>query len=438
MTTHHKLTEADRAYIQASLSQRSSFTSIANHLGVSVSTISREIRTNRYFKDTYCSGSNHNRCIHRRSCKKQAICASSKIICSSKRCASCRKTLCCNTCKDYEEENCLRLQSAPYVCNGCREYNRCPLKKYLYLSHEAQKQAESVRSESRSGLNLTEDEIREIDNLLSPRIKLGQSVHHIFMTCSDEIPISERQAYILIKSGLISAKPIDMPRQVRMRPRKKKSVEVKVDKKCRIGRTYDDFNAYISQHPDEAILQGDTVEGTKGGKCILTLSWVQWSFQIGILRDHNNSRSVTQIVDNFYNSLGAETFHKLFPSVWLLDNGTEFSNPAAIEKYGIKVFYCDPSAPYQKGFCENNHEHIRRVLPKGYSFNTLDQSFFDLLFSHINSLTRKKLNNQSPVDLFSKVLGDDIDLGNILNISKIDPAQVELKPSLVQKYNSAK
>ena len=37
------------------------------------------------------------------------------------------------------------------------------------------------------------------------------------------------------------------------------------------------------------------------------------------------------------------------------------------------VFYCDPSAPYQKGACEVNHELIRRILPKGSSFDDLTQ-----------------------------------------------------------------
>ena len=29
------------------------------------------------------------------------------------------------------------------------------------------------------------------------------------------------------------------------------------------------------------------------------------------------------------------------------------------------MFYCDANAPYQKGSCENNHELIRRIIPKG-------------------------------------------------------------------------
>ena len=436
MKAHKKLTLNDRVFIQTSLESNISFTSIAKQLNVSVSTISREIKGHIVIKNTYGYGGSKNRCINRKTCDKSGICRGCKVSCAKKKCSSCRKVPCNTVCKDYLEDNCNLLLKSPYVCNGCIKRQRCQLKKKYYSAIEANNMATTLRKESRSGFNLTEEELHGIDSLLSDRIKLGQSIHHIFSTSKDELTISERQAYILVNSGLISARPIDMPRTVRMRPRKKKSKELKVDKNCRINRTYDDYLKYMEEHSDETILEGDTVEGIKGGKCILTLSWPNWSFQIGILREHNNSSSVTEIVDNFYNKLGDKLFHKIFPSVWLLDNGSEFSNPKAIEKYDIKVFYCNPSSPYQKGFCENNHEHIRKVLPKGTSFDNLDQGFFDFLFSNINSFVRKKLNDQTPFDLFSLVLKDDSILSNAFNIKRIEADKVELKPSLLQKYKS--
>ncbi len=436
MKAHKKLTLNDRVFIQTNIESNISFTSIAKQLNMSVSTISREVKNHIIIKDTHGYGGSRNRCINRMSCDKKSLCRGSNVTCAKKMCRLCRKVLCNTVCNDYVEDTCELLSKPPYVCNACNTRQRCPLKKKYYIALEANNKANTLRKESRSGLNLTEEELKEIDGLLSDRIKLGQSIHHIFSTSKDEMPICERQAYVLVNQGMLSAIPLDMPRTVRMRPRKRKSKELKVDKKCRVNRSYDDYLKYMADHSDQTVLEGDTVEGIKGGKCILTLSWPSWSFQIGILREHNNSSSVTKIVDNFYNSLGDELFHKIFPSVWLLDNGSEFSNPGAIEKYGIKVFYCNPSSPYQKGFCENNHEHIRRVCPKGTSFNDLEQDFFDLLFSHINSLVRKKLNDQTPFELFSLILKDDSILTSSFNIEKIDADKVELKPSLLQNYRS--
>ena len=294
-----------------------------------------------------------------------------------------------------------------------------------------------MRRESRTGMNLTEGELSEIDSILSPRLRLNQSIHHIFATSQDELTISEKTAYTLLHSGLLTARPIDAPRIVRMSPRKTRK-QAKVDKKCRIGRTYEDFKKYMEEHPDNDVLEGDTVEGRKGGKCLLTLTRRSLDFQIGFLRDHNDSASVTVIVDNLYQKLGDEAFHKVFPDVWLLDNGSEFSNPAAIEKYGIRVFYCDPGSPFQKGACENTHEHIRRVLPIGTSFDDLDQGFFDFLFSNINAIARKKLNDHSAYDLFSSMYAADTDIVSKLNIQYIDPKLIELQPSLIKKYYASK
>jgi len=58
------------------------------------------------------------------------------------------------------------------------------------------------------------------------------------------------------------------------------------------------------------------------------------------------------------------------------------------------VYYCNPSSPFQKPTVENNHEFIRRVLPKGSSFDDLTQADINLMMEHINSYTREKLNDK--------------------------------------------
>jgi IS30 family transposase len=95
-----------------------------------------------------------------------------------------------------------------------------------------------------------------------------------------------------------------------------------------------------------------------------------------------------------YGALGAECFKKLFP-VLLGDNGSEFSNPKALEfdeqgNRRTRVFYCDPYSSFQKPNVELNHEFLRRILPKGSSFDHLAQEDIDLMMSHINSYSREK------------------------------------------------
>ena len=74
---------------------------------------------------------------------------------------------------------------------------------------------------------------------------------------------------------------------------------------------------------------------------------------------------------------------------------------------------------------------IRRVLPKGTSFDELIQDDIDLMMSHINSYARKKLANRSPYQLFSSFFGED--LLKKLRIKQIPPNDINLTPKLLKK-----
>jgi transposase, IS30 family len=148
----------------------------------------------------------------------------------------------------------------------------------------------------------------------------------------------------------------------------------------------------------------DSVIGGKGGKVLLTIHFVETSLMLAFLRDANTSQSVIDIFSDIKKTLGKENYTKLFPVI-LTDNGSEFSNPKAIEfdsdgHLQTHIFYCDPSCPHQKGAIEVNHELVRRILPKGTSFDPLTQDDILLVMNHVNSYKRKKLNNRSPYETF--------------------------------------
>lgn len=196
------------------------------------------------------------------------------------------------------------------------------------------------------------------------------------------------------------------------------------------------IESFMNKNPDTAVVQMDSVIGSKGGKCLLTIHFVECSFMLAFLRDANTSKSVTDIFNQLDGSLGKGIFNKLFPVI-LTDNGSEFSNPKAIEYretmpfLRTNVFYCDAGSPYQKGAIEVNHELIRRVLPKGTSFNNLTQEDIDLMMNHINSYKRKKLNNRSPYETFSFYHGEEV--LHKLGCSPVAASSIMLKPALLKK-----
>ena len=153
------------------------------------------------------------------------------------------------------------------------------------------------------------------------------------------------------------------------------------------------------------------------------------------LRERNTSQSVIDIFNMLQKQLGIETFRTLFP-VLLTDNGSEFSNPTALEfdaqeQHRTNVYYCDPYASYQKPNAELNHEFIRKILPKGTSFDNLCQADIDLMMSHINSYSREKLSDKSPFDVFGFLYGYD----TLVKLSqvRISANEILLKPSLLNK-----
>ena len=431
MAKNTHLTLSDRIEIEKALRDRTSFSEIGAFIGKDPSTVSKEVRNHFIIKD---GGSRFNPCLFRNTCKhNRDICA----VCSyrwAKDCAKC-STDCFRICKDFKEEFCPKHQKPPYVCNGCEKRNGCTLRRHLYDAKAAQREYETVRSESRQGISISSEELRRIDDIISPLIQQGQSIHHICANNADEIMLDEKTIYNYIDAGLLSVGNIDLPRKVRYRVRKKKKT-VRVDKQCHLGRTYDDYLAYMEANPDTAVVQMDSVEGKKGGKVLLTIFFSNSELMLAFIRDHNTARSVTEIFNSLDTILGREAFQDLFPVI-LTDRGSEFTDPTAIEcdwstgELRTRIFFCDPQRSNQKGGCEVTHEMIRRVIPKSTSFDHLKQDDIDLMMSHINSYTRKKLNNRSAHQLFSTIHGEDV----LMKLhQKLIPAnEINLTPSLLKQ-----
>lgn len=422
-----------RCQIEKALNSGNSFKSIGRLVDKDCTTIAKEVKTHILFEKKGAYNRPFNDCVNRKNCYRYGdvckVCERQK---SHQKCAACGH--CTTSCKDYIKEVCPKLSKAPYVCNGCDQRRSCTLEKRFYRAIEAQKEYEFIRSESRSGFNLTEKELKQLDSVISPLLQSGHSIHHILTHNQDQISCCEKTAYIYADNGLFTARNIDMPRKVRFKPRKEKSVALKVDKSCRIGRTYAEYLAYRENNPSLPVAELDSVEGIKGGTVLLTIHFVLPKLQLAFLRPANDSKSVTDIFNNLYDTLGFDNFTRIFP-ICLADNGSEFTDPLGIEadSDGVirsHVFYCDPSSPGQKGACENNHEFIRRIIPKSTDLSKYTQSQISLMMDHINSYSRPDLGDKSPYEMFEFYYGHEI--LDLLGVHKISPNEIVLKPDLLK------
>ena len=83
-----------------------------------------------------------------------------------------------------------------------------------------------------------------------------------------------------------------------------------------MGRTYDDFESYMKERPDLPVTQMDSVEGTKGGKVLLTIHFVKAELMLSFLRDSNDSQSVIDVFDKV--STGTSGHNAAYPRQKLL------------------------------------------------------------------------------------------------------------------------
>ena len=436
MNKFKHLTEDERYEIQYGLDQRKSFKQIAREIGRDCTTVSKEIRTRRTFKQTGAWGNAFNDCVHRIGCLENGVC--DNIHCRKKLCRNCTKMRCFKFCKSYTKQQCQARESFPYVCNGCNKKTKCTLEKAFYYARSAQMEYKTVLTESRCGICADESEIQRLDQYISPLLKNGQSIHHVLTNSASKIMWSEKTIYKYIDNGLFSARNIDLRRKVRFRPRKSNHKLLRIDKACHNGRTYEDYNKYIDENPGVHTVEMDTVHGNPGGKCLLTLHFVDAHYMLAYIMDDCTADSVKNAFAELRRTLGTELYSRLFP-VLLGDRGSEFTDPRSIEideegELLSRVYYCDPQQSQQKGALEKNHEFIRYVSPKGKSLDPYIQEDISLMMNHINSYSRPELRDRTPYHMFEFLYGEDgREALNKLGAILVQPDKIILRPWLIKK-----
>jgi IS30 family transposase len=426
------LTEDDRALIAEALQSKTTLKDIGKILSKDPTTIAKEIKANRTFKQAVVLGDNRpNLCVSKRGCQESYVCNPEYW---GRHCYyGCRKCPFCNEeCKKFEKEECLTLKKAPYVCNGCGRKKVCRLEKYYYRAVTAQRKYEQRLSISRMGINIGEEECMELDNFITPLIKKGQPISHIYNVAGDRIPCSKSTLYRYINSGILSVKNIDLRSLVRYKPRRGKTIIL--ERRHRKNRTYLDFLQFMDDNSNLHVWEMDIVEGRKGGKALLTIFSRDTKLMLIFLLEGKTQNDVLGTLYFLEEQLGQSLFFNVF-QVMLTDNDPAFLNAVEIEtsrfasKRRSRLFYCDPYSSYQKGGIEKNHEYIRWVLPKGKSFDALSWNDVALLASHINSVARDSLNGLTPYEAMRSL---NPSLLNRVYLTHIPAAEVTLTPGLLK------
>lgn len=431
------LTLSDRIMIESGLYARRSLKQIAASMNRSISTISREIQSNK----TEIAGDRPRGkdCAIAGNCAIRNLCGNADCI---RKCSLCREHDCVTLCDKHMPLNCKKLSKPPYVCNVCADKRKCRRNRAYYIAQQADEMSKQRRSVSRQGIRIDAEALQRLDDLVTPLVKRGQPLTHICASHKDEIRLSQRTLYNYIDNGALSLTNLDLRRKVGYRPRKKKQTTQRKQNYERLeNRRYEDYLFYLRMHPGMHPIEMDTVRGVREkGKRLLNLVFCENNLMLSFLLPDGKASSVINIFDFLTSILGVEKFRELFPVI-LTDNGTEFAKVEELENTNdgeprTKIFYCDPYSSWQKPHIEKNQEYIRYVIPKGRSLSGYTQEDITLLANHINSTRRMKLQYDSP---YEQVQSESmLYLMEMLGLRQIPQDEICLSQKLLSRKTTPK
>ena len=416
------LTLKERRIILAGITNGSTKTAIAQTIGKNKSTVGKEIKLRR-------------KLTHK--CKMPLECN------NYRKCVFGRQ--CIPDCPNYSPFRCSRRDRSPGACNGCSSWSRCRFDKYQYIPEDAHLDYRSLLVDSRLGVNLTVQQAKAMASIIAPLLKQGHSPYQI-VTSHPELGISEKTLYNYIEQDVFhevaGITVMDLRRQVSRKLPKKKAAGYKkrADRKYLVGRTYKDYHAFLSDHPDVFVVQMDTVYNDENnGPFIQTFKFVKPGLLFAVYHTEKTSFSMRKGVDLLEAILGGTLFRK-YVQVLLTDRGSEFSAADAMENGSdgtrrTRVYYCDPMQSGQKGTLENKHIELRYILPKGTDLKALGltgQDALNLALSHVDSAPEESLGGRSPLELTEFLYPDLYEKLCAFGIRLIPKDQVVLKPYLLK------
>ena len=172
---------------------------------------------------------------------------------------------------------------------------------------------------------------------------------------------------------------------------------MKTDKHGRITNTVS-----ISERPagveDRAVpghWEGDLLFGSKNSQ-IATLVERQSRYVMLAKVDGKDTETVVNALIRHAQKLPHELYQSL---TW--DRGKEMADHQRFTlATDIKVYFCDPQSPWQRGSNENTNGLLRQYLPKGIDLSAYSQSKLNAIARRLNERPRKTLNYETPAQRF--------------------------------------
>ena len=141
--------------------------------------------------------------------------------------------------------------------------------------------------------------------------------------------------------------------------------------------------------------EGDLLFGSKNSQ-IATLVERQSRYVMLARVDRKDTETVVNALIKHAQKLPHELYRSL---TW--DRGKEMAdNRRFTLATDIKVYFCDPRSPWQRGSNENANGLLRQYLPKGIDLSGYSQSKLNAIARRLNERPRKTLHYETPARRF--------------------------------------
>jgi IS30 family transposase len=145
--------------------------------------------------------------------------------------------------------------------------------------------------------------------------------------------------------------------------------------------------------------EGDLLAGA-GNSHIATLVERHSRFLILVAVDGKDTRSVTGALSHQIARLPEQLRSSL---TW--DRGKEMSDHARFTiATDVRVYFCDPHSPWQRGSNENTNGLLRQYFPKGTNLASYSQPQLDEIARRLNTRPRETLGFKTPADTLDKAM----------------------------------
>ena len=270
---------------------------------------------------------------------------------------------------------------------------------FEYESTEANEKALKKQKEkgtSRIKLLYNKQLIKEVNRLLKEEGKSPDIVaYKIRENKTFNVKVSTNTIYDGIRKGYLEVSTKDRKRMKdksrRCRVERNKIPESKKDRSIELRPDY------INNRKEFGHFEMDLVLGKQGKdkECLLTLTERKTRFEIVIKLNNKSSSEVIGAINSIKEHLKGYS-SEIFKSI-TTDNGSEFSRYEEIEEIlGTMIYFCHPGASYEKGTNERHNGMLREYIPKGSDISKYSAEDLDRIVSKLNDLERKKLNYYTP------------------------------------------